>query len=104
MATLEGAKVLGLDEKIGSLEVGKCADVIRISTRAPRMNPIYDIYAALVFSANASDIRDVMIHGQWVVQNRVALTLEQPKVLSDAAQTARQFGQIIDQIDAAKTP
>jgi hypothetical protein len=34
----------------------------------------------------------------------VALTLEQPKVLSDAAQTARQFGQIIDQIDAAKTP
>ncbi len=104
MATLEGAKVLGLDDKIGSLEVGKCADLIRISTRAPHIIPIYDVYAALVFSANANDIRDVMIHGEWVVQDRVVLTLEQSKVLSDAAQEARQFGQFIGQIDAANTP
>jgi 5-methylthioadenosine/S-adenosylhomocysteine deaminase len=100
MATLEGAKVLGLDKKIGSLEVGKCADLIRISTRAPHMNPIFDIYAALVFSANAADVRDVMINGKWIVQDRVVLTLEQPKVLSDAAQSARKFGAIIDRIDA----
>ncbi|MFK5979956.1 MAG: amidohydrolase [Rhizobiaceae bacterium] len=103
MATLEGARVLGLDRTIGSLEVNKCADLIRVSTRAPHMTPVYDIYAALVFSANASDIGDVMINGEWIIRNGSALTLEQPKVLSDAAQVAHRFGQTIRQIDAAKT-
>lgn len=104
MATLEGAKVLGLDEKIGSLEVGKSADLIRVSKRAPHMTPVYDIYAALVFSANASDIGDVMINGDWVVRDGATLTLEQSKVLSEATQVVDQFRQIIQKIDVAKTP
>jgi cytosine/adenosine deaminase-related metal-dependent hydrolase len=102
MATLEGAKVLGLDERIGSLEVNKCADLIRISKRAPHMTPVYDIYAALVFSANASDVGDVMVNGEWVVCNGSALTLEQPKVLREAAQVANRFSRTIRQIDGAK--
>jgi len=102
MATLEGAKVLGLDEKTGSLEVGKCADLIRVSTRAPHMTPVYDIYAALVFSANASDVGDVMINGDWVVRDGSVLTLDQSKVVSDAAQVVDQFRQIIQKIDVAK--
>jgi 5-methylthioadenosine/S-adenosylhomocysteine deaminase len=100
MATIEGARVLGLDNKIGSLEVGKCADLVRASLAAPRMMPIYDIYAALVFAANATDVRDVMIDGEWVVRNGEALSLETAKVLRDAAQIADTFSQKIRQIDA----
>lgn len=95
MATIEGAKVLGLDAKVGSLEVGKCADLVRISLDSPRMTPIYDIYAALVFAANSSDVRDVMINGNWVAKNGVALTIERAKVMQDALQISERFGQII---------
>ena len=51
MATLEGAKVLGMDKEIGSLEPGKQADLIRISLAEPRVLPVYDIYSTLVFAA-----------------------------------------------------
>lgn len=95
MATIEGAKVLGLDAKVGSLEVGKCADLVRISLDSPRMTPIYDIYAA-----NSSDVRDVMINGNWVAKNGVALTIERAKVMQDALQISENFGQTIKSIDA----
>lgn len=100
MATLEGAKTLGLADTIGSLEVGKCADLVRLSLDAPRLMPIYDIYATLVFSANASDVRDVMVDGIWVAKNGEALSIEAAKVLRDAAQIAQEFRLTIQQIDA----
>ena len=61
MATIEGAKVLGLDMKIGSLEPGKKADLIRVDLSAPRLQPIYDIYSTLVFATMPTDVRDVMV-------------------------------------------
>jgi len=100
MATLEGAKALGLNDKVGSIESGKCADLIRVSLDAPRINPIYDIYAALVFSACASDVSDVMIDGKWVVRFRQSQSLEHEKVISDARQVATQFKHKIIDIDA----
>lgn len=99
MATLEGARVLGMDGQIGSLEPGKQADVIRVSTAAPRMQPIYDIYAALVFSACAEDVRDVMVAGQWLMRERAVLTLERARVLADAAQIATHFRAEMARID-----
>ncbi len=100
MATIEGAAVLGLDDRVGSLEPGKCADLVRISLGSARMTPLYDIYAALVFAAHAADVRDVMIDGKWVARNGVTLTLEQPGVLHDAARVAAGFGHRIRQFDA----
>ena len=100
MATIEGAKVLGLSGTIGSLDAGKKADVIRVSLQEPRMNPIYDIYASLVFSANASDVRDVMIDGKWVVTGREVVTIEAPKAISDANQIAAMFRSKMARIDA----
>jgi cytosine/adenosine deaminase-related metal-dependent hydrolase len=102
MATLEGARVLGLDARIGSLAPGMQADIIRISTKAARMQPVYDIYAALVFSACAADVRDVMVAGQWLMRDRAVLTLERAKVLADAAQIAGRFRHEMARIDAAK--
>jgi len=102
MATLEGARVLGMAARIGSLEPGKQADIIRISTAAARMQPIYDIYATLVFSACAEDVRDVMVAGQWLMRDRAVLTLERAKVLADAAQIAGRFRAEMARIDAGK--
>jgi len=99
MATIEGAKVLGLDHKIGSLEVGKDADVIRISLDAPRLHPIYEAYSALVFAAMPTDITDVMVAGKWLLRDRQALTIDPRKAVRDAIQIATQFKAEMTRID-----
>lgn len=99
MATLEGAAVLGMSDRIGSLEVGKQADLIRISLAEPRCQPVWDPYATLVFAAMPDDVRDVMVAGRWLMRGRETLTLEQPRILADAAQVAQEFGQIVSRID-----
>lgn len=101
MATLEGAQVLGLDNRIGSLEPGKQADLIRIDLSAPRMQPVYDIYATLVFSAMPADVRDVMVGGRWIMRGRNVESLERKKILRDAAQIATAFRAEMTRIDAA---
>jgi 5-methylthioadenosine/S-adenosylhomocysteine deaminase len=101
MATLEGAQVLGLDSRIGSLEPGKQADLIRIDLSAPRMQPIYDIYATLVFSAMPVDVRDVMVGGRWIMRGRNVESLERKRILRDAGQIAAAFKAEMARIDAA---
>ena len=100
MATIEGARVLGLDAAIGSLEPGKQADLIRVDLSAARLHPIYDPYAMLVFSTLPSDVRDVMVAGQWLMREREVLTLEKDRVVRDAQQMADRFCQEIAVIDA----
>jgi cytosine/adenosine deaminase-related metal-dependent hydrolase len=102
MATIEGARVLGLDAQTGSLEVGKAADLIRIDLSAPRMQPIYDPYSVLVFATMPTDVRDVMVDGVWLMRDRAVETLEPAAVLADANQVAGQFRAEIAAIDAAR--
>ena len=91
MATIEGARVLGLNLQTGSLEPGKQADLIRISLAAPRLHPIYDPYSALVFAAMPGDVLDTMVAGRWLMRDRQVQTLEPKKALRDALQIADQF-------------
>ncbi|PSM20246.1 amidohydrolase [Nitratireductor sp. StC3] len=100
MATVEGARVLGLDAHIGTLEPGKQADLIRIDMTAPRLQPVYDPYATLVFSAMPDDVRDVMVAGSWLMRDRTVLTLERKQVLRDALQVATRFKAEMTRIDA----
>ncbi|MEP4755467.1 MAG: amidohydrolase family protein, partial [Nitratireductor sp.] len=100
MATVEGARVLGLDKRIGTLEPGKQADLIRIDMTAPRLQPVYDPYATLVFSAMPDDVRDVMVAGSWLMRDRTVLTLERKQVLRDALQVAARFKAEMTRIDA----
>jgi 5-methylthioadenosine/S-adenosylhomocysteine deaminase len=102
MATIEGARVLGLEARIGSLELGKQADLVRIDLSAPRLQPIYDPYATLVYSTMADDVRDVMVAGQWLMRDREVLTLERKKVMRDALQVASAFKAEMARIDAAR--
>lgn len=101
MATIEGAKVLGLDTSIGSLEPGKQADLVRISLDAERLQPVYDIHATLVFSAMPDDVRAVMVAGRWVLRNGEVQTLERKAVLRDALQIAAAFKAEMALIDEA---
>ena len=70
MATIDGARAIGLADKIGSLEVGKKADIVLVETDSVNMFPIFDSYSALVYSANASNVRDVFIDGKQVVADK----------------------------------
>ncbi len=99
MATIEGARVLGLADRIGSLEPGKAADLIRIRLDDPRVQPIYDIYSALVFALHACDVRATMVAGRWLMRERAAETLDQAKVIADAIQVAGAFNDRIAELD-----
>jgi cytosine/adenosine deaminase-related metal-dependent hydrolase len=101
MATIEGARVLGMDNKIGSLEAGKQADLIRIDLSAVRLHPIYDAYSMLVFAALPTDIRDAMVAGRWLLRDRQVQTLEPKKTLRDALQMATEFKAEMARIDQA---
>lgn len=70
MATCQGARVLGLEDKAGSIEPGKEADLVLVETDSPNMFPVYDPYSALVYSANASNVRDVYVAGTCLVQDK----------------------------------
>ncbi len=70
MATVNGAKALGLFDKIGSLEVGKHADLVLIDTKNTFMQPIYDYYSALVYAMNSSCIDTVIVNGKVLMENK----------------------------------
>lgn len=70
LATIEGAKVLGLDKLVGSLEVGKKADICLIETDSVNMFPVNDPYAVLVYSANAGNVSHVWVNGQLLVATK----------------------------------
>lgn len=74
MGTIGGAKVLGIDKEVGSIEVGKKADLTLIETRSVNMQPIYDYYAAIVYSANAGNVDLVVVDGKIVVKNKTLLS------------------------------
>ncbi|WP_421855624.1 amidohydrolase family protein [Oricola sp.] len=101
MATQGGADILGLGAKIGSLEPGKQADLVRMSLDAPRLQPVYDIYATLVFAALPSDVRATMVAGRWLMRDRVVETVEAKRAVADALQVADRFKDRIREIDGA---
>lgn len=70
MATIGGARALHLDKKIGSVEVGKRADLIILETESVNMQPIFDYYSVLVYSANPSNVETVIVDGKVLVENK----------------------------------
>lgn len=75
MATLNGAKALGLEDSIGSLETGKKADIILIDLSKPHLKPLHDVYAAIVYSARGSDVDTVIVDGKILMEKRRVKTL-----------------------------
>ena len=69
-ATADGAKAIGLDDRIGSIEVGKEADLITIDLRALHLTPVHNVLALLFYAVDKSDVKDVWVNGNRVVANR----------------------------------
>jgi len=84
MATINGAKVLGMDKLIGSLEKGKAADLIILDLKRPEVYPLYDnIYSSIVYSMNSTAVNTVIINGKVVMDNRKVLNIDEDKLLND---------------------
>ncbi len=82
LATISGARALHLGKMVGSLEVGKKADLILVDTGAPHATPMYDVYSELVYALKASDVRTVVIAGKLVMKDRQMLTLDEKEILA----------------------
>lgn len=85
MATLGGARALGMEDRIGSLEPGKRADLIVVGSAEPRTQPFYDPVSHLVYTAKGADVRHSVIEGRVVMKDRVVLTLDEARVRREAA-------------------
>jgi 5-methylthioadenosine/S-adenosylhomocysteine deaminase len=88
MATSEGAKVLGLERFVGTLEVGKKADIVLVDLNKPHLTPLYDEYSHLVYAANGADVDTVLINGRVVMRNRRLLTIDEAKIMQRVNQIA----------------
>ncbi len=91
MATIEGAKVLGLENEIGTLEPGKKADLIFIKTDKLHMCPATDVCANLVYSSNGADVESVMIDGKVIMQNRKMINLDEKQVMKQVKKIAKRL-------------
>jgi len=83
-ATIEGARALGLGDRIGSVEVGKQADLVLVDLAAPHLTPVHDVAALLVFAAGRGDVTDVLVDGRPVVRDRRSTLLDTDDLLSRA--------------------
>jgi len=96
MATRDGALALGLGDRVGSLEVGKRADLIVVDTRALHAAPALDVASTLVYAAQSRDVRHVLVDGRQVVRDRELLTLDAERVArrarEEAPRVARRAG------------
>jgi 5-methylthioadenosine/S-adenosylhomocysteine deaminase len=94
MATLDGARALSLEKEIGSLEIGKRADVIVVNLAQSHSIPARDdMVSALVYSAGSSDVRATIIDGRVVMSDGELLTLDESSVIDDANCEARSLAQ-----------
>lgn len=88
MATIGGARALGIGDRIGSIEPGKRADIVTIDCRKPKMTPLYNPYSQIVYSAGGADVSDSIIEGKVVMKNRRVLTLDLEKTMEDVEKIA----------------
>jgi 5-methylthioadenosine/S-adenosylhomocysteine deaminase len=82
MATISGAKTVGLDKQIGSLETGKKADTTIINMQSVHLRPINDLIATLVYCANSGDVETVIVDGRIVVQNHKVNSIDEKQLIS----------------------
>jgi 5-methylthioadenosine/S-adenosylhomocysteine deaminase len=84
MATIDGARVLGLEKTLGSLEPGKRADLLIVSMASARQTPMYDPVSHLVYVTRGDDVRTTIVNGRVLMRDRKVLTLDSRQVLADA--------------------
>lgn len=91
MATLDGAKALGLEERIGSIEAGKAADLIILDLNQPHLTPMYDPFSHLVYAATGSDVLTSIINGNVVMENRELRHLDLDAIMKEVKAIAKRI-------------
>jgi 5-methylthioadenosine/S-adenosylhomocysteine deaminase len=91
LATIDGARALGLDSETGSLEVGKCADVAVVRLDRLHTTPVKDVVSALVYSTEVDDVDTVVINGQLVMKDRKLLTIDEGETIANAKLEAERL-------------
>jgi 5-methylthioadenosine/S-adenosylhomocysteine deaminase len=90
LATMGGARVLGLEAQIGSLEASKRADIIVVGTNRARQTPLYDPVSQLVYATHGDDVKTTIVNGRVLMKDRKVLSLDEPSVLAEAQQFAKR--------------
>jgi 5-methylthioadenosine/S-adenosylhomocysteine deaminase len=93
MATIGGARALGLDKEIGSIEPGKRADLITMRLDLPNAVPLYDVVSQIVYALKGAGVRDSMVNGRLLLRDRRPLTLDQDVILAKAAEYGAKISQ-----------
>jgi 5-methylthioadenosine/S-adenosylhomocysteine deaminase len=91
MATMGGARVLGAEKEIGSLEPGKKADLIVLDMNQPHLTPLYNIPSHMVYAARGADVIHSVINGKVVMQNRELKTLDEKAILTEMIRMGEQI-------------
>jgi cytosine/adenosine deaminase-related metal-dependent hydrolase len=96
-ATRNGAAALGLGAEVGSLEVGKKADLVIVDARRPHLVPALRIVSAWVHNGQAGDVESVMVDGRWLMRDRRVLTIDEADVAARAEEIGRRvWRQLVD--------
>jgi 5-methylthioadenosine/S-adenosylhomocysteine deaminase len=91
LATSEAAKVVFKEKEIGSLEVGKTADLIILNLNLPHLVPLYNIYSHLVYSAGGAEVETVIINGKLIMEKRKVLTVDEDEIMDQAKHLAKKI-------------
>jgi len=97
MATIDGARALGLEAKIGSLEVGKRADIAIVDLEQPKVQPIYSVESALVYAASGNSVVTTICDGKILMRNRKVLTVDVPAAIAKAKEYRQKVQASLDQ-------
>jgi 5-methylthioadenosine/S-adenosylhomocysteine deaminase len=95
MATIDAARALRWDQEIGSLEVGKAADVVIVDAENSRLTPAYHPVGTLVRYAVGTDVESVLVAGRVVVEGGRVLAIDEPALLDEAEQLGEKLGQVL---------
>lgn len=93
MATIGGAQVLGQAHRIGSIEIGKDADIILVDMNKPHLTPLYNCYSHLVYAASGSDVKTSIIGGKIVMKDRQLLTIDVEEAMESVRRIAAEIKQ-----------
>jgi len=91
MATIGGAKCLGIDHNIGSIEAGKKADIAIVNFKQPHLMPVTDVISHLVYSASGADVTTVVIDGKVVMENKKIMTVDEDEVIEEVSVRAKKL-------------
>jgi len=91
MCTIDGARALGMADQIGSLEVGKKADVVLLDMRRPHLYPLNMPVFRIVYFSNGNDVDTVIVDGRIALQGRKAMLVDEDEILDDAQREAENF-------------